>query len=85
MMSGVKKQVDVPRLAALLAAAKVELLSAQCAVDRVRLQFSAQDIALHGDRQLLKRAVQSASAMYQFLSQVEAEINQRDNAGNGDR
>ncbi len=85
MMSGVKKQVDVPRLAALLAAAKVELLSAQCAVDRVRLQFSAQDIALHGDRQLLKQAVQSGSAMYQFLSQVEAEINQRDNAGNGDR
>lgn len=84
MVSGVRnRQVDLARLAADLAAAKVELLSAQCAVDRVRLQFSVQDVAAHGDRQVLKRAVDSAAALHRFFSQVAAEISQHENTDNG--
>jgi hypothetical protein len=32
--------------------AQVELLSAQCATDRLRLRFSKEDIAQHGPRRL---------------------------------
>jgi len=46
MVAAVKKQIDVTRLMADLTAAKVELLSAQCAADRTHLQYSPQDIAL---------------------------------------
>jgi len=56
----VKRQADIARLTADLRAAKVELLSAQCATDRLRLQYSLQDIVLFGERQTLDRAIASA-------------------------
>ena len=50
MVPGTKKQVDIARLKADLAAASVELLSAHCAADRVRLQYSTQDVVTFGER-----------------------------------
>lgn len=64
------KQVDVNRLRADLSAAAVELLSAHCAADRVRLQYSPQEIANFGERQALKRAITSVQALYNFFSQI---------------
>jgi hypothetical protein len=74
MVPAVKKQIDMNRLRADLAAASVEMLSAQCAADRVRLQYSLQDIAIFGDPQALKRAIASAESMHNFFSQVAAEM-----------
>ena len=65
MVPAVKKQIDVNRLRADLAAASVELLSAHCAADRVRLQYSLQDIVAFGDPQALKRAIASAESQRQ--------------------
>ena len=39
-----RKQAGIARLASDLRAAKIELLSAQCATDRLRLQYSMADI-----------------------------------------
>jgi hypothetical protein len=78
MMSGVKKQPDVPRLMAELTALKVELLSAQCAMDRVRLQHSAHDIVMFGDRQALKRIIASAEALRDFCSQLQLQMQYQD-------
>lgn len=78
MVAEAKKRVDVIRLSADLTAAKVELLSAQCAADRVRLQYSVQDIAAFGEPQTLKRVIASADALYQFVSQIEAQIKQKE-------
>jgi hypothetical protein len=75
MVSGSKKQIDIARLKADLAAASVELLSAHCAADRVRLQYSPQDIVAFGERRMLQRAVASAEALHSFFSQVQAQIN----------
>jgi len=80
MVPAVKKQIDATRLTADLASAKVELLSAQCAADRVRLQYSQQDIVTFGDRQTLKRAISSAEALYRFFSQIEAQIKREEEA-----
>ena len=84
MVSAVKKQVDVVRLMADLTAAKVELLSAQCATDRIRLQYSAQDIVGFAERQTLKRAIASAEALYRYFSQLEA-LMQQEGSGGGKR
>jgi hypothetical protein len=77
MVPAVKKQTDVNRLRADLAAASVELLSAQCAADRVRLQYSSQDIVAFGDPQALKRAIASAESVQNFFSQLAAEVQRR--------
>ena len=79
MVPAVKKQIDVNRLRADLAAASVELLSAHCAADRVRLQYSSQDIVAFGDAQALKRAIAWAESLQNFFSQIAAEVQrQRD-------
>ncbi len=85
MVPAVKKQIDVTRLTADLAAAAVELLSAQCAADRVRLQYSARDIVAFGEPKTLKRAIASAEALHRFFSQVEAQIKHGEDGGNGKR
>ena len=72
MESGARKQIDVVRLKADLAAASVELLSAHCAADRVRLQYSPQDIVAFGEGRTLDRAIASAEALHAFFSQIEA-------------
>lgn len=77
MQSG-KKQLDVARLKADLAAASVELLSAHCATDRVRLHYSPQDIVAFAERSTLKKALASAEAVYRFFSQIEAHIRHKE-------
>jgi hypothetical protein len=82
MVSGTKKQIDIARLKADLAAASIELLSAHCAADRVRLQYSPQDVVAFGERRALRRAIASAQALHSFFSQIEAQIN-HDESTNG--
>ena len=67
MQSGGNKHVDVARLKADLVRRGVELLSAHCAADRVRLQYSPQDIVSFGERTALKRAIASAESALQLL------------------
>ncbi|MGB8064051.1 MAG: hypothetical protein WCF26_19315 [Candidatus Sulfotelmatobacter sp.] len=74
MQFGTSKQIDVPRLKADLAAATVELLSAHCATDRVRLQYSPHDIVAHGERAALKKAIAFAGALHDFFSQIDHHI-----------
>ena len=77
------KQVDINRLKADLSSASIELLSAQCAADRVRLQYSPEDIVAFGERHALKRAIASAEALYIFFSQIEALIKREEDTRNG--
>ena len=69
-----RKQANIARLIADLRAAKVELLSAQCAADRLRLQYSLEDIVSFGERQTLTRTIASAEAVHKFFSQVVAQL-----------
>ena len=74
------KQIDVPRLQADVAAAGVELLSAHCATDRIRLRYSPQDIVAFGERHSLKRAIASAAAVCRFFSEIEVHFNRQEGA-----
>jgi hypothetical protein len=82
MVPAVKRQIDANRLRAEVSAAAVELLSAHCAADRVRLQYSLQEIALHGEHQALKRAITSAEALHRFFSQIGAHIRREEDRKN---
>lgn len=85
MVPAVKRQIDVNRLRADVSAAAVELLSAHCAADRVRLQYSPQEIAAYSDHQALKRAVASVEALHRFFSQVGAHIPREEDSTNKKR
>lgn len=85
MGAAAKKQIDITRLRADLSAAGVELLSAQCAADRVRLQYSPQDIVAFGERQALKRAIASAKSLYNFFSQIDAHIEDQKDGTSGNQ
>ncbi|HVN19063.1 MAG TPA: hypothetical protein VMU05_09835 [Dongiaceae bacterium] len=78
MQSSSKKQVDVTRLKADVSAAGVEVLSAHCATDRVRLQYSPQDIVAFGERTTLKKAIASSQAVYRFFALIELQLHQAD-------
>jgi hypothetical protein len=80
MPSGSKKPVDVARLKADLAAASVELLSAHCAADRVRLQYSPQEVVSYADHKTLKRAIVSSEAVYRFFAQIADHLEHRNNS-----
>lgn len=74
MPSGSKGPINIARLKADLAAARIELLSAHCAADRVRLQYSLEDIVHFGERSDLKKAIASADALCRFFTQLEAQF-----------
>jgi len=70
------KQAGIARLISDLRAAKVELLSAQCAADRLRLQYSPEEIVSFGERQTLKGAIASAGELCRFFSSIEDRLKQ---------
>jgi len=83
MTDDVKKRSDTARLNSDLRAANVELLSAQCAADRLRLQYSLRDIAAFGEPQTLQRAIASARALNRFFSEIETEFPSEKSEGRG--
>jgi hypothetical protein len=70
------RQAGIARLISDLRTAKVELLSAQCATDRLRLQYSVADIVSVGERQALKGAIASARALCRFFAAIEDQMKQ---------
>jgi len=72
----VERQAHLSRLIADLRTAKVELLSAQCAADRLRLRYSPKEIVSFGERQTLERALASVHALSRYFAQIEAQLRQ---------
>jgi hypothetical protein len=54
--------------------AQLEMLSAQCATDRVRLRYSLEDIARHAQRDVLRKAWSSASALYEYYNSIIRQV-----------
>ena len=69
-----KKQADIARLMADLRSAKLELLSAQSAAERLCFQYTVQDIVIFGERHTLKGAIASAEAIARFFASLEAQL-----------
>lgn len=63
-------RVAIVKMNAELRHAQLELLSAECATDRLRLRFSPENLARYGERDLLRKAVASANALKDYYSYV---------------
>lgn len=67
-------RVALVQMNAELRHAQLELLSAQCATDRLRLRFSAEDIAQYAQRDVLRKACRSAAALHDFYTYVASRV-----------
>jgi len=74
MLNDEPKQAGIARLISDIRSAKVELLSAQCAADRLRLQYSVEEIVCFGERRALLSAMASADALCRFFASIGAEM-----------
>jgi hypothetical protein len=54
--------------------AQLEMLSAQCATDRLRLRFSVEDIARHAQRDVLRKALSSATALHDYYTLIAQRV-----------
>jgi hypothetical protein len=54
--------------------AQLELLSAHCATHQLRLRFSADDLARFGQRDVLRKSIQAATALSDYYSSIEKKI-----------
>lgn len=70
----------VVQLNADLRSAQLDLLSARCATDRLRLRFSPEDMARLGDRHILLKAASSANALHDFYKTIEKAMQSADSA-----
>jgi len=57
--------------------AQLEMLSAQCATDRLRLRYSADDLARHAQRDILRKAWSSANALFDYYNSILSKIPDR--------
>ena len=67
-------RVAIVQMNAELRHAQLEMLSAECATDRLRLRFSAEDVACYGERDVLRKAVASATALHDYYSYIARQV-----------
>jgi hypothetical protein len=65
-----KDRVAVLQLNADLRHAQLELLSAECATDRLRLRFSTADIAQYADDVVLAKAIRTVASLNDYYSTI---------------
>ena len=77
-------RVAITRMNSELRHAQLELLSAQCATDRVRLRYSAANVARHAQRDVLRKARASASALYEYYNGLCEQLAEHDGGAKAD-
>jgi len=58
--------------------AQLEMLSAQCATDRLRLRYSAEQLARHAHPDILRKAWTAASSLFDYYSSIVKQMPERD-------
>jgi hypothetical protein len=67
-------RVSIAQMNSELQHAQLELLSAHCAAHQLRLRFSADDLARFGQRDILRKSVQAATALSEYYESIEKKI-----------
>jgi|SRR5581483_5120115 len=68
-----KDRLAIVQMNAELRHAELELLSAQCATDRLRLRFSSDDLARFAQQDILDKAIRAASELNHYYSSVDSQ------------
>jgi hypothetical protein len=71
-------RVAIVQMNAELRNAQLEMLSAQCATDRLRLRFSGEDIARHAQRDVLRKVLSSATALHDYYTSIARQVPDED-------
>jgi len=71
-------RIAIVRMNAELRQAQLEMLSAQCATDRLRLRYSAEYLAQHAQRDVLRKAWSSANALFKYYNAIVKHVPDRD-------
>ena len=50
--------------------AQLEMLSAQCATDRLRMRYSVENVARHAQRDTLRKAWSAANALFEYYNSI---------------
>jgi hypothetical protein len=69
-----EERADMTRLVSDVRAAWIELLSARCATDRLRLRYSPQQIARLADRATLNKTMDAVGVMCNYFTEVRSHI-----------
>jgi hypothetical protein len=67
-------RVSILQINSELRHAQLELISAHCTTHQLRLRFTAEDIARFGQRDVLLKSIQAASALNEYYSSLEKKI-----------
>jgi hypothetical protein len=67
-------RISIVQMNSELRYAELELLSAHCATDKLRLRFSTETVARHGRRDVLRKSIETASALSEYYSSIEKQI-----------
>lgn len=66
-----EQRVSTAQLNSELRHAHLELLSAHCAVHQLRLHYTSDDLARFGQRDILRKSAEAASALSKFYASIE--------------
>ena len=67
-------RVAIAQMNSELRHAQLDLLSAQCATDRLRLRFSVEDLARYGERDVLRKTIGTAVALHEYYLLLQNEM-----------
>jgi hypothetical protein len=67
-------RVSIVQMNADLRHAQLDLLSAQCATDRLRLRFSVEDLARYGEKDVLRKTIGAAVALSDYYLSIQNEM-----------
>ena len=67
-------RVAIVQMNADLRHAQMDLLSAECATERLRTRFSAQDLARYGEKVILRKTIGSALALSEFYLSIRSQL-----------
>jgi len=69
-----EERLSIVQMNAELRHAELELMSAHCATYKLRLRFSTEDLARFGRRDVLRKSIETASALNEYFSSIEKQI-----------
>jgi hypothetical protein len=67
-------RVAIAQMNSELRHAQLDLLSARCATDRLRLRFSVEDLARYGERDVLRKTIGTAIALNEYYLSIQQEM-----------
>jgi hypothetical protein len=69
-------RVAIAQMNSELQHAQLELLSAHCATNQLRLRFTSDDLARFGRRDILRKSVEAAASLNEYYASIEKKIPQ---------